>query len=142
MKTLFILISLVLSLAHGAGAGAVHLPAGAACASARGAGPSGAFSGAGCSPWAIPVGAAGHAGPGPMAGHGACGAGRLYLRRARVLAVDSGAGLVTVIDGAGEAWSYYGAALPSGAGVALVMHTNGTETIYDDAIIAAILTAE
>lgn len=81
-----------------------------------------------------------------MEGPWACGAvaGGLYLRRARVMALDGGAGLVTVIDGSGELWAYYGDCngLPIGAGVALIMHDNGTTTIYDDAIIAAILTAE
>ena len=61
-----------------------------------------------------------------------------YALTAKVVEVDRDADLVTVVDGAGNAWQFEGVEdWEEDDFVSLLMDDNGTEFIYDDVILAA-----
>lgn len=62
----------------------------------------------------------------------------LYATTAKVIAVDYETDTITVEDGGGRAWAFYGAEdWYAGDCASLVMDDAGTPEVYDDIIVSA-----
>ena len=58
-----------------------------------------------------------------------------YALDATIIECDSAEDVVTCEDSTGNLWEFYGVEdWEPGTAVTLIMHTNGTESIYDDII--------
>lgn len=60
----------------------------------------------------------------------------IYPKSGYVIEVDRESDTITFVDNMGEAWTFNGAEdWAKGDGIAVIMDTMGTESIYDDEII-------